>query len=296
MKFRYPLHLLLLNVAWSATPSIYQHLAPKLDSGALPTLRFGIGGWLLAMVWPWIPGRAPRGWDLFRTILLGLMVFCLGHRLQVHGVQTGSASNSALLMAIEPLLTALMAAVFLKERIRRSSRGGFALGVLGVLLLNRIFNQGFALGGLLPSLFFIGSLLCETAYSILGKGVVSRSHYAKAAAIALLAGTVGNLLIDGRSTVEAAMQLNGGDWLLILFMALICTAIGYTYWFRVIQETDVNLAGLTIYAQPVSGFQLAWWWLGETPHSGHLWGSLAIVAGLWVAFGPSNAKQTEARR
>jgi drug/metabolite transporter (DMT)-like permease len=70
----------------------------------------------------------------------------------------------------------------------------------------------------------------------------------------------------------------------VLFMASVCTAIGYAYWFNVIQDTDVNLAGLTIYMQPVSGMFIAWLWLGDRLHGGHVWGSVAIIAGLLVAF------------
>jgi drug/metabolite transporter (DMT)-like permease len=284
VKPQHLFNLLFLNVAWSATPSIYKQLEDKLDAGGVATLRFGLAALVLAVLWPLFPGRAPRGWDLLRTVVLGLTVFCLGHRLQVYGVQTGSASNSALLMAIEPLVTGIAAAIFLRVHIRGRSWAGFGLGVFGVLLLSRVFTPGFQMIGLAPSLFFLSSFLCETAYSVLGKGVITRYHFLKTSTLGLLAGTAGNLLIDGRTTWTAAAKLDGAEWAMIAYMATICTAVGYTYWFYVIQQTDVNLVGLTIYAQPVSGFLVAWWWLGETPHVGQFWGSLAIVAGLAVAF------------
>jgi drug/metabolite transporter (DMT)-like permease len=288
VKPQHLFNLLFLNVCWSATPSIYKRLEDKLDAGGVATLRFGLAAIILCALWPLFAGRAPRGWDLVKTVLLGLTVFCLGHRLQVYGVQTGSASNSAILMAIEPLITGIAAAVFLREHIRGRSWAGFALGVFGVMLLSRVFSSDFKMIGLAPSLFFLSSFLCETAYSVLGKAVILRSHYLKTCALGLLAGTVGNLLIDGGTTWRAAARLDGAEWAMVVFMATICTAIGYTYWFRVIQETDVNLVGLTIYAQPVSGFLLAWWWLGEEPHFGQFWGGVAIIAGLVVAFWKSS--------
>ena len=69
-------------------------------------------------------------------------------------------------------------------------------------------------------------------------------------------------------------------WLLLLGLALICTSLGYSFWFLVIREGEVNVAALTIFAQPVFGVVLARLWLGEVLHWGQLWGSAAIVAGL----------------
>ncbi len=283
MKPRNLIVLLLLNVCWSATPSAFTYLKDTLSPGGVVTLRFGLAGLMLLAFWPLFPGKAPRGKDLVLTGLMGLIVFCLGHRLQVHGAQQGSAGNSALLMAMEPLVTAVGAAIFLREKIHPRSGVGFALGMLGVLLLNNVFSPGFKLVGLLPSLFFVSSFLCETAFSIIGKGLIERSHFTKVTTVALLIGTAGNVLIDGGETFRSAANLGFAGWIAILFMASICTAVGYTYWFVVIQETDVNIAGLTIFMQPVAGFLIAILWIGDKPGANHLWGSLVIVCGLVIA-------------
>ena len=200
-----------------------------------------------------------------------------------HGAQQGSAGNSALLMAMEPLVTAVGAAIFLREKIHPRSGVGFALGMLGVLLLNNVFSPSFKLVGLLPSLFFVSSFLCETAFSIMGKGLIERAHFTKVTTLALLIGTAGNVLIDGGETVRSAANLTFAGWMAILFMASVCTAVGYVYWFVVIQETDVNIAGLTIFMQPVAGFLIAILWIGDKPGANHLWGSLVIVCGLVIA-------------
>ena len=48
-------------------------------------------------------------------------------------------------------------------------------------------------------------------------------------------------------------------------------------------DTEVNVASLTVFLQPVVGVVLAVALLGEKLHWGQLWGSLAIVLGLVVA-------------
>jgi drug/metabolite transporter (DMT)-like permease len=48
----------------------------------------------------------------------------------------------------------------------------------------------------------------------------------------------------------------------------------------VIRESEVNVAALTIFAQPLAGIAIAAIWLREPLHAGQLWGGAAIVAGL----------------
>jgi len=111
---------------------------------------------------------------------------------------------------------------------------------------------------------------------------MERAGMMKILTLALLFGMAGNLLIDGPQTVHAALALPPRCWWLIAYLSIICTAVGYAFWFLVIRETDVNVAALTIFAQPVAGIALAAIWLREPLHWGQLWGSLAIVIGLVI--------------
>jgi O-acetylserine/cysteine efflux transporter len=129
-------------------------------------------------------------------------------------------------------------------------------------------------------LIFISSFVCEAAYSVIGKPIVARAGAAKVLAIALLVGTSVNLLIDGPTTLEAARTLPLRAWYLLLALAIVCTAVGYTVWFVVIRECPVNVAALTIFAQSVFGVAIAALWLGEKLHWGQLLGSIVIVASL----------------
>ena len=272
--------LLLMNLFWAAVYSAYKVIGPALPVGGIVTLRFGLAALFLLPLWPWLPGPAPRGRDLANTCLMGLIVFVLGQRLQVYGNQLGTAGNSAVLMALEPLTTSLAAAFFLREHIGPRRLAGFGLGLTGVVLLNEVWRKDFYWTGLTPSLIFISSFASEAACSVMGKPIVQRASAVKMLAIALLLGTAANLLIDGPTTLAAARKLPLDAWGLLLAMAVVCTAIGYSVWFIVIRECPINVAALTIFAQAVFGVAIAALWLGEKPHWGQLLGSITIVAGL----------------
>ena len=271
-----------MNFFWAAVYSSYKVLGQDLPTGGIVTLRFGLAAICLLLTWPWLPGPAPQGRDLIKTAILGLVVYVLGQRLQVYGNQLGTAGNSAVLLAVEPLLASVGAALFLREHIGARRLMGFALGMFGVALLNGVWRKDFQWTGLAASLIFVSSFLCEVVYSIAGKPIILRASVMKMLAISLVIGTLANLLIDGSATITAARALPAKGWILLLCLSVICTAVGYTVWFVVIRDCPINVAALTIFAQSVFGVAIAALWLGEKLHWGQLWGSVAIVLGLVV--------------
>ena len=280
MKPSHLIILLLMNLCWAGVYSANLVVGHDLASGGIVTIRFGLAGLCLLAAWPWLPGSAPRGRDLVKSCLMGLILLVLGQRLQVYGNELGTAGNSAVLMAVEPLITSLAAALFLREHIGPRRLAGFGLGMCGVVLLNGVWRKDFQWTGLAPSLIFISSFVCEAAYSVLGKPIVARASVMKMLAISLLFGTAANLLIDGQVTLRAARTLPAQAWFLLLALAVVCTAIGYSVWFIVIRECPVNVAALTIFVQSVFGVAIAALWLGEKLHWGQLVGSITIMAGL----------------
>jgi len=282
MKLRYLIILLVMNCFWAGALSIYKVLAEHLTPGTIVTLRFGVAALIMAAFWPFYGGKIPRGTELVRTAIMGLIVFMAGHRLQVYGNKLSTAGNSSVLMAMEPILTSVAAALVLREHIGPRRWIGFVLAFGGVALLNGFLRPGFQWVGLAPSLIFISSLLCEAAYSIMGKPLIERpgAGTMKIVTTSLFAGTVGNLLLDGRQTFHETIAMPGSLWWLILYLSVMCTALGYSIWYIVIRETDVNITALTIFAQPVAGVAIAGIFLHEQLHWGQLWGSVAIIAGL----------------
>jgi O-acetylserine/cysteine efflux transporter len=271
-----------MNFFWAGVYSAYKVIGPDLSSGSIVTLRFGIAALSFLPFWPWLPGSAPKGRDLAVTCVMGAMLFVVGQRLQVYGNEIGTAGNSAVLMAVEPLITSVAAAVFLREHIGPRRLAGFALGLGGVAVLNRVWSPEFKWTGLAASLIFISSFICESAYSVMGKPIVRRASVMKMLAISLSIGTALNLLIDGSATFQATSALSGKAWGLLLALAVICTSIGYSVWFMIIRECPVNIAALTVFSQSIFGVAIAAVWIGEEMHWGHLLGSLVIVAGLVI--------------
>jgi drug/metabolite transporter (DMT)-like permease len=153
-----PLHLMMLivmNCLWAVSYSAFKALSPWLHAGGVATLRFGLAGAFLLLCWPWLPGLAPRGRDLVRSVVMGVIVFVFAPRLQVAGVQLGRATDASVLMALDPLVTSVGAAIFLREPIRPRRWMGFLLGLAGAVLMAEVWRPGFRLPALTANVWIL---------------------------------------------------------------------------------------------------------------------------------------------
>lgn len=289
-----PLHLILLlglNVGWATVPTLATRLEGRLGPLEFVFLRYAFALIGLLALWPWLPGKLPRGQDFWRTAVMGIAVFNLGHLLQISGFQLSKAGDASLLLAFDPLICSLGAAIFLRERIPPRRWLGFACAMLGMALMS-LWQPTSALPGLLANLFIILSFVTESIWSVMGKPLVQRWGIPKVTALALLAGTTVNflfLLPHAPAHLQAFAALPAIDWWTLALLGVIFTAFGYSVWYIVIRETPISLAAMTIYLQPLVGTALAAGFTQDALHLGHLLGGTAILGGL--AIGLSRPKR-----
>lgn len=274
--------LVLMNLFWAGSYSAFKGLESTLSAGEITTLRYTLAAIVLALCWPLLPGKSPQGRNLLKAAIMGFLVFAAGPRLMVLGVHLGKAGDASVLIALEPLVTAVAAALFLREHVPARRWAGFLVGMMGVLLLSHGGRLDLPWAGLAANLIFLSSFVCEAAYSVIGKPILEQCGILKVLAVALGWGTLANLLMDGPNTWNQCAELTMTAWLIVGYLTVICTLVGYSIWYVVIRETDVSLAAMTILIQPAVGVLIAAITVGERLHWGQLWGGLAIGMGLII--------------
>ena len=275
--------LIALNFVWAASPTVAAVLQPHLPPLGIVLLRFGFGAAAILLVWPWLPGALPRGWDLLRAVIMGLVVFTVGHRLQAAGVQLGSASDASVLLALDPFITSLGAALFLHEKVPGRRWAGFAVAMVGVAVMSLWRGAGTTGFFLLGNVLFVLSFIGEAVWTVVGKPVADRWGVPKMVAVALLAGTLGNLLLAvPRAGVltRAIAALPWTGWAALAVLGVIGPAVRYRAWEAVLPPPPGGVAAMTIYLQPLISAGLAWAWAKAPLHAGHLVGGAIIAAGL----------------
>ena len=192
---------------------------------------------------------------------LGLTgIFCY-NAFFFSGLKLTGAANGSLIVAINPLLTAVLSAWWLRERIRPLQAIGLAVSLVGVgvivtrgdlgVLRSLSFNRG--------DLLLLGTPLSWAAYSILGKRAMGTFSPLVATAYAALSGAL--LLIPA-----AALEALGGagthrfsilGWLAILQLALLGTVVGFVWWYEGVKALGASRAALFVNLVPVFGTLLA---------------------------------------
>lgn len=227
----------------------------------------------------------------------GFLMVYLNQILFVTGLGRSTATNGALIMALSPLISALLAATAFGERLTPRRIVGVALGLLGVVLVI-LSHPGAALS---PA--SLGDLM-------LAAGVVSFA--AGGAIVQRLARTIDALTISwaiyaiGTVLLVAHRGLNGASispdlmfpswsaWGLVLFSGVLATAVSNLVWNRAIARIGVARTSVFLYWVPVFGVAFAGLFLGERLTGWHFAGFLAVIGGTYLGTNRATARPAAA--
>ncbi|NUM88981.1 MAG: DMT family transporter [Bdellovibrionales bacterium] len=212
---------------------------------------------------------------------VGIVTFFLSPFFAYDGLAMSTSSANALVVAVEPIFTALMAWAFLRERLGRSWFVSIFFALAGFLLLSRLDPRD-VMGSLalfhLGNLFFLCQMPAEAFYSI-----ASRKLAGKLSPVAIF----GLSIPWGVLALSCAVLLAGGlpDPSLMTAKALIgtiwtgvlSTTFGYIYWSKALVQAPVAPVALTLFLQPILGSVLGVTILKEEMTLLQILGAVTIV-------------------
>ncbi|HXH02343.1 MAG TPA: DMT family transporter [Candidatus Competibacteraceae bacterium] len=259
---------------------------PHAEPFTFLTLRFIIATALLlvfalATRAPW-----PRSWgEAGRIALAGLLV----HAVYLGGVFSAigaglSPGVAALIVGIQPLLTAAVAGWWLAERVTGRQWAGLALGLLGVVLvvssrLGQGGTNGFGLAAAVVALFGItlGTLYQKrhcAGMDLRSGGVI---QYA----------VTGLAMLSGAGLFETRQVAWSGEFvfaLLWLVLVLSVGAVGLLY--TLIRRGEAARVASLFYLTPPTTALLAFLVFGERLPGTALAGMAVVVLGVWLVNAP----------
>jgi drug/metabolite transporter (DMT)-like permease len=171
-------------------------------------------------------------------------------------------SYLVVLNATSPLFGALVSAVWLGERLTARAALGLLAGVGGVALLVGV-------GPVPPTTSVVwaiaASLLAAACYAVAAAYLKRRPRAPAPAAVATgsqLAATVA--LLPLVPVLPAAAWPSRGEWLAVAMLGVLCTAIPYLLYFRLIADVGATRALTVTFLIPVFGMLWGAVFLGET--------------------------------
>lgn len=261
-----------INLLWGGSAVSARYALDVFGPFTLAALRFLPAGLLLFLV---MPGEMRRTrilpQDRLPLVMLGLIGVGVTYSVFYYGLRSTTAIDASLLFACEPILIALVAGIWLHERLTLRQWGGMLLGLAGIwLIAGRAAGNWIALLG----------LCCESATSVLAKRLANRYPGLLVVAYEML---IGALLLLPFAAAEAARKPIHGSVAGVaglIYLSLICSALCYGIWYHSLSRYPVSVMGAFILIQPLMGPLYGWLLRGEEMKPGSLIGALLVLLGV----------------
>ncbi|MCG4455007.1 DMT family transporter [Pseudomonas sp. MMS21-TM103] len=155
-------------------------IALKWAFAELPPLwvifaRMALGSLVFLLAWRWRGRICYRAGDWKYLLGLAACEPCLYFIFEALALQNTSAAQAGMITALLPLLVAMGALVFLRERISRTTLAGFLLAVVGAVWLSLAGHADLhAPNPLLGNFYELLAMLCAMGYTLLLKHLSAR--------------------------------------------------------------------------------------------------------------------------
>jgi len=276
-----PLYIGVYCLLWSGA-----YVAGKVAVADCPpfivlAVRFLLAGGLVLAVAPLRRLRWDLSWrDVAVFAVLGIAnnTLCLG--LNYVGLRTISAGLSALVVSSNPVLTAVLATIFLDERMTWRKAAGLVLGVAGVAL---VVADRVSLGteGLSGVSFTVGALVSLVAGTIAYKVLKPKGSLWIGNGIQNLA--AGVVLIPFAVLSDAsAIVLSWHLLAAFIFLVLLVSVFAYLIWFYLLDACGATVASSYHFLMPPLGMLFGWLILGEHIAAHDLVGVIPVVIGIYL--------------
>jgi drug/metabolite transporter (DMT)-like permease len=221
---------------------------------------------------------SPRSWGTF--VVMGALTSLIPHSLIVWGQGRIDSGLAAILVSTTPLFSVVLTPVVTtEERITPSRLTGVLLGVSGVaVLIGPEALRGLGRHGL-GQFAMLGAALSYACAGIYGRRFRELSPVVAAAA-QLTATLVLVLPLALALEQPWSLRLTSIAWSALLGLGLLCTALAFLIFFRILAVAGATNVMLVNFLVPVSALCLGTLVLGERPGSTVFAGMALIFAGL----------------
>ncbi len=212
-------------------------------------------------------------------------LFVTGNTVVYFAVLNTTITNAALINAGVPVAAAFFSWLILRDLINRWQALGIALCFLGIAVVVTRSDLGLLLRLQLNwgDLFMLLAVLCWALYMVLLK----RAHMGiSPLSVLFVLAAGGTLWLVPAYGIEiatgATMAWTSLTALSILYVALFSTIVAWACWNFGTLRIGPNRASAFMSLHPVFGAALGMIFFGEVLHAYHLWGTLLVLAGLFL--------------
>jgi drug/metabolite transporter (DMT)-like permease len=292
------LKLVLTMLIWGGTWVAGRYAVLGAPPLGVAVWRFTIaGGALLLIVAARHRGLPRPTRDEWRLIIgLGATGIFLYNLCFLYGLQRLAAGHAALVVALNPVMITLAAALWLGERLTPTKVAGSAIALLGCLT---VIGHGSPLAPLtgeigIGELLIVGCALFWAIYTLIGRRATRSLSALVATAYSTVVGCA--LLFVAALVYEPSAlfpDYPAPVWGCIVFLALLGTTLGFTWFNAAVAQLGAARASIFINLVPVAAVLQGAWLLDERLGLPVLAGGLLVLAGVVLTQRPARQPSKE---
>jgi drug/metabolite transporter (DMT)-like permease len=254
---------------------------PHFAPGPLAVGRLLSGSVVLGLIVAVRREPLPARRDMPMIVVCGLLWFALYNVALNAGERHVDAGTASMIIRVGPVLTAILAGLFLGEGFSRNVFAGGAIALAGAAVIAAASQEGTVVttGGVLLC------LLAATAYA---GGVVTEKVVLRRVSplmTVFLCCVVAALACSPflPAFVRESASAPGASLAWLLYLGIFPTAIGFSTWAYALARTEAARLGTLAYLAPPISIVLAWLFLSETPPLLALAGGATSLLGVAVS-------------
>jgi drug/metabolite transporter (DMT)-like permease len=251
---------------------------------AFNAVRFCIASLLVAAVMQAQDGLSlPAREHRWRIVGLGVIGNVLYQGCFIVGLSLTRAGTASLILAITPVITALLSTLTGHERPGVRTWGGAALSISGIGLIT---GTGLSVEGpqaIMGDLILLGAAVAWALYTVGSREMVRTYGSVRTTAWTMWVGTAGLLILGAPSL--ARQTWTGLDWRAwggLGFSAVFGIALAYLIWYRGVEKIGNTRTSIFSNLTPVVAMIAAAVLLGERPSQWALLGAAVTLTGVMV--------------
>ncbi|MES2580387.1 MAG: DMT family transporter [Pseudomonadota bacterium] len=288
--FRTYLLTALAAIFWGANFNLAKPVVAEMGPYIAGATRYLLAAAIMLMIVKFRNERIPARY--FKTYLTLGVVGVFGFNLFFFmGMQTTSAVNGALIMALNPLLTAVIAFFVLKDKPNNRQMLAFPIGIIGVAIV--VLGAGATLRVSTGDIFIFIANLSWAFYNVLVRklmpndvsGIASTAGIMSVGAIALTLVAV----IHGDAFILPSMHAGSA----LLIMSICGGVLSYLFWNAGIAKLGPAKAAIFMNLVPVTSIVIATF-EGIPPNLAQLMGAVIVICAVTYSTTNTTAKKTSA--